>query len=161
MWSRIALPVTSRPSERWTTSCLKEQFGRCWQVGGNDIVLFLFLMVLSFLLERVPAFEELKVISSWAGFYDYNTLDQVGLLWVVPWNDWYEKWKFRMRSSAITPKYVICFSALASLATACSSPQRRAELSRNWSPTANTAPWTCPGFHSKEWWITNLFSKPV
>jgi FAD-dependent oxidoreductase domain-containing protein 1 len=26
---------------------------------------------------RVPAFEELKVISSWAGFYDYNTLDQV------------------------------------------------------------------------------------
>ena len=25
----------------------------------------------------VPAFEELKVTASWAGFYDYNTLDQV------------------------------------------------------------------------------------
>ncbi len=28
------------------------------------------------LAERVPAFEELKVTSSWAGFYDYNSLDQ-------------------------------------------------------------------------------------
>jgi FAD-dependent oxidoreductase domain-containing protein 1 len=29
------------------------------------------------LCERVPAFEELKVVGSWAGFYEYNTLDQV------------------------------------------------------------------------------------
>jgi len=29
------------------------------------------------LAERVPAFEELKVLSSWAGFYDYNTVDEV------------------------------------------------------------------------------------
>jgi hypothetical protein len=29
------------------------------------------------LYEMVPAFEELKVTASWAGFYDYNTLDQV------------------------------------------------------------------------------------
>lgn len=29
------------------------------------------------LCDRVPAFEKLKVIGSWAGFYDYNTLDQV------------------------------------------------------------------------------------
>lgn len=29
------------------------------------------------LYERVPAFEELKVTSSWAGFYDYNVVDQV------------------------------------------------------------------------------------
>lgn len=28
------------------------------------------------LAERVPAFQELKVTSSWAGFYDYNSLDQ-------------------------------------------------------------------------------------
>ena len=28
------------------------------------------------LFERVPAFAELKVTSSWAGFYEYNTLDQ-------------------------------------------------------------------------------------
>jgi FAD-dependent oxidoreductase domain-containing protein 1 len=31
------------------------------------------------LYELAPAFEELKVTSSWAGFYDYNTLDQVGV----------------------------------------------------------------------------------
>lgn len=29
------------------------------------------------LAELAPAFEELKVTSAWAGFYDYNTLDQV------------------------------------------------------------------------------------
>ena len=29
------------------------------------------------LCDRVPALERLKVIGSWAGFYDYNTLDQV------------------------------------------------------------------------------------
>lgn len=29
------------------------------------------------LYERVPAFEELKVVGSWAGFYDYNVIDQV------------------------------------------------------------------------------------
>jgi glycine/D-amino acid oxidase-like deaminating enzyme len=31
------------------------------------------------LYELAPAFEELKVTSSWAGFYDYNTLDQVSV----------------------------------------------------------------------------------
>lgn len=29
------------------------------------------------LYHRVPAFQEIKVTSSWAGFYDYNSLDQV------------------------------------------------------------------------------------
>eukprot|EP00933_Yihiella_yeosuensis_P017378 TRINITY_DN1452_c0_g2_i3.p1 TRINITY_DN1452_c0_g2~~TRINITY_DN1452_c0_g2_i3.p1 ORF type:complete len:448 (+),score=76.86 TRINITY_DN1452_c0_g2_i3:49-1392(+) len=35
------------------------------------------------LAERVPALEALKVESSWAGFYEYNTLDQNG---VVGWH---------------------------------------------------------------------------
>lgn len=30
--------------------------------------------------ERVPAFEELKVQSAWAGFYEYNTVDQNAII---------------------------------------------------------------------------------
>jgi len=33
---------------------------------------------------RIPAFEECKVVSSWAGFYDYNTFDQNALLGKIP-----------------------------------------------------------------------------
>jgi FAD-dependent oxidoreductase domain-containing protein 1 len=33
---------------------------------------------------RIPAFEECKVTSSWAGFYDYNTFDQNALLGLLP-----------------------------------------------------------------------------
>jgi len=36
------------------------------------------------LAHRIPAFEETKVVSSWAGFYDYNTLDQNALLGLLP-----------------------------------------------------------------------------
>ena len=32
------------------------------------------------LAARVPAFEATKVINAWAGFYDYNTLDQNGIV---------------------------------------------------------------------------------
>ena len=32
------------------------------------------------LYERIPAFESLKVNSAWAGYYDYNTFDQNGII---------------------------------------------------------------------------------
>ncbi|XP_063050779.1 FAD-dependent oxidoreductase domain-containing protein 1 [Engraulis encrasicolus] len=36
------------------------------------------------LAHRIPALESLKVTSAWAGFYDYNTFDQNGLLGIHP-----------------------------------------------------------------------------
>jgi len=36
------------------------------------------------LAQRVPAFNELKVTASWAGFYDYNTLDQNAIIGTHP-----------------------------------------------------------------------------
>lgn len=36
------------------------------------------------LAHRVPCFERLKVTSAWAGFYDYNTFDQNGIVGVHP-----------------------------------------------------------------------------
>lgn len=32
------------------------------------------------LAERVPAFESIKVQSAWAGFYEYNTFDENGII---------------------------------------------------------------------------------
>ncbi len=39
------------------------------------------------LAERVPMFDELRVTSSWAGYYEYNTFDQNGLVGRLPGTD--------------------------------------------------------------------------
>ncbi|XP_076233775.1 FAD-dependent oxidoreductase domain-containing protein 1 isoform X1 [Calliopsis andreniformis] len=38
------------------------------------------------LAQRVKAFEKLKVKSSWAGYYDYNTFDQNGIIGIHPFH---------------------------------------------------------------------------
>ncbi len=44
-------------------------------------------MVWPVLAERVPAFEAAKVVNSWAGYYEYNTFDQNGIVGCHPEHD--------------------------------------------------------------------------
>jgi glycine/D-amino acid oxidase-like deaminating enzyme len=37
-------------------------------------------MLWPLLAHRVPAFEAVKIVSSWAGYYDFNTVDQNGIV---------------------------------------------------------------------------------
>jgi glycine/D-amino acid oxidase-like deaminating enzyme len=39
------------------------------------------------LAERVPQFDALRVTASWAGYYEYNTFDQNGLVGRLPGTD--------------------------------------------------------------------------
>jgi FAD-dependent oxidoreductase domain-containing protein 1 len=42
------------------------------------------------LAARIPAFEEAKLLNAWAGFYDYNTLDQNAIIGAhVPYSNMY------------------------------------------------------------------------
>ena len=36
------------------------------------------------LAARIPAFEELRVLNAWAGYYEYNTIDQNGIVGAHP-----------------------------------------------------------------------------
>lgn len=42
------------------------------------------------LAQRVPAFEQLRVVNAWAGYYEFNTFDQNGIVGAVPrWHNTY------------------------------------------------------------------------
>lgn len=56
----------------WSDRNILEHIPVDWQLFENVIVPALY--------SRVPAFESLKVLSSWTGFYEYNTFDQNALI---------------------------------------------------------------------------------
>jgi hypothetical protein len=77
------------------------------------------------LAERVPAFNNLKLRHAWAGFYDFNTFDQV--------HDDDDVGSggdrlFRMRFWAFTRTGQICTASMVLVDMDCSSPPRQAEL---------------------------------
>jgi hypothetical protein len=93
------------------------------------------------LYERVPAFAELKVVGSWAGFYEYNVLDQVvQVIYVLEMSVFTELW-CRMPSSGTIPISAMSYSVMDFLDTGCSSLQLQGGLSANcWYTTESSRP---------------------
>ena len=89
------LPLTIDPSGVWF-----RPEGRLWLAGttpapGNDLPGAPLEvqhqewdeMVWPALAHRVPAFEAAKVVNAWAGYYEYNTFDQNGIVGRHPESD--------------------------------------------------------------------------
>ena len=82
------LPLTIDPSGVWFRPEGRFYIGGTTPAEGNDPANAPLEvqhqewdeMVWPVLAERVPAFEAAKVVNSWAGYYEYNTFDQNGIV---------------------------------------------------------------------------------
>ena len=82
------LPLTIDPSGVWFRPEGRFYIGGTTPAEGNDPPTAPLEvqheewdeMVWPVLAERVPAFEAAKVVNSWAGYYEYNTFDQNGIV---------------------------------------------------------------------------------
>jgi glycine/D-amino acid oxidase-like deaminating enzyme len=82
------LPLTIDPSGTWFRPEGRFHIGGTTPAEGNDAPGAPLEvqhqewdeMVWPVLAERVPAFEAAKVVNSWAGYYEYNTFDQNGIV---------------------------------------------------------------------------------
>lgn len=82
------LPLTIDPSGTWFRPEGRFYIGGTTPAEGNDPPTAPLEvqhqewdeMVWPVLAERVPAFEAAKVVNSWAGYYEYNTFDQNGIV---------------------------------------------------------------------------------
>ena len=82
------LPLTIDPSGVWFRPEGRFYIGGTTPAEGNDPPAAPLEvqheewdeMVWPVLAERVPAFEAAKVVNSWAGYYEYNTFDQNGIV---------------------------------------------------------------------------------
>ena len=78
--------VWFRPEGRGFLCGKSPEDGREPPVGDLDDIDYAFFdeEVWPALAARVPAFESLKVVNAWAGYYDYNTLDQNAVIGAHP-----------------------------------------------------------------------------